>query len=505
MPRPPVATAGWLSVAPMMADGLGVDGAAFRIAPDLRFLFPEPSHEAAFAAALGAMRAGSALVVVRGETGTGKTLLLKRIESELRRTGAYAAYVPYAKFGPDDLLACIGPALGFPSDAPASPSRPPARRVALIDDAENVPGELLAGLDGRAAALGIQIVLAGGPRLDGAMADAGQEVTTRVQIEPLQTSTVADYVAHRLHLAGGVQVDAFSPEAIAAIAHYSRGIPRLINQVCGRALVLANKMPERVLSLATVAEAIRDCPALALSGKDGIPPAPTEVIEIARALPTDEPPPQPTESAPTFASDATAPSGQAPDIENEAPGEPSTPEAEAAHELIVTPPPSTPEPVALPAIPDRPDDVAPAEQKQPERPRRIAARRPKPPASVFTDVARAAHTSRAESIAPAGQRPRYAGFVPIRPRPAPTPDAPARTELAAAQPQRRSWAGMVLGIGIVVAIGTGYTGRAHLIEKAGPAVAKVEAMVEHAAAAARAAYAKLARSVRSWTGRDGGA
>lgn len=438
------------------------DGAAFRITPDPRFLFPEPSHQAAFATVIGALRADARLIVIQGETGTGKTMLLKRLEGALRKIGAHVAYIPYAAFGLSDLLACFGPELGLASAASASTAQAAQRRVMLIDDAENSPDELLGGLDQRAAEHGIQIVLAGGTRLEarlhGALAEMETRIVARARLDPLAMAAVSDYVKHRLRVAG--RADEFPPEAISAIAHYSRGVPRLINQVCGRALVLATAASGNIVSLARVAEAIQDCPAMALSGGGASPPAPAAVADVLPAQAA-------AEQAPLSA-DAT------------------TPDA----------PPLT---VAKPV--DPPAATAPREQEEPKRPQRTAARRPRPPATLPANSARAENASGPGATTLADKRPRYSGFVPLR-RPARSPRGNGRGE-PTREPRRRGWR-MAVGLAIVFLIfgGVAYAYRAPLVATTGPAIARAEAAIERATAAAHAAYTALARVVRSWTERD---
>ena len=119
------------------------------------------------------------------------------------------------------------------------------RTVVIIDEAQNLKPEvleqvrLLTNLETHKEKL-LRIMLVGQPELAQLLArpdlrQLAQRITARYHLTPLEPDQIAAYIAHRLKVAGGGEL--FTPKAIAAIARHARGIPRLVNILCDRALL----------------------------------------------------------------------------------------------------------------------------------------------------------------------------------------------------------------------------------------------------------------------------
>ncbi len=414
------------------------DRAAFRITPDLRFLYPQPAHEAAFAALNGALRRGAGLALVDGEVGTGKTILLRRLEATLRSSGLRPRYIPYSELS---VAALLDWADGDP--AFRQPGRPIPSSILLLDDAENCSNVLLSGLQDLAAKRrerphGPQIVLVGGaslwPRMLRELPNLAELVDTHVTMSPLSVDEIGQYVGHRLQVAGR-PADLFSREAIETIAGYSRGVPRLVNQVCSRALILADLEQAKSISQETVAEAIEDCPAALLDGRS--PPA--------HAAPAKMPP----------APDAqTATAASRPDTAAGLPPEPPGNNQPACENEPASPPPLADSPRAEPTAPisakfqppAADPDGADATQKMPsaaaQRP--FASHRRKEGRLKFKAVDAEDDTSGSPAKPePPGSPPVFSGFVPrqrslpVEPAPVDLPAPGVATSFSGFVPRRK--------------------------------------------------------------------
>ena len=140
-----------------------------------------------------------------------------------------------------------------------------------IDEAQNLGAQLLEEIDhlvgaGREAGRGkvnvINVLLVGQMGIDALLRrqeprTREDRVAVRSQVGPLSAKHVADYIAFRLRVAGADR-ELFSAEAVRQIAAASRGVPRLINRICDRALLVASQRNERVVSANVVGDSMDD-------------------------------------------------------------------------------------------------------------------------------------------------------------------------------------------------------------------------------------------------------
>jgi MSHA biogenesis protein MshM len=239
--------------------------APFSITPDTDFFYPHEGVQASLNMLLVALRSGEGFLKVVGELGCGKTVLCRQLLKTLQ--GEFVtAYIPNPDMGPDDLLLALadelGVAIGHPVQRHAvmnglgaclvQHARQGRRVLVCIDEAQAIPVRtveslrLLSNLETEKRKL-LQIVLLGQPDLDTKLARPEirqllQRITFSEYLGPMQLNRVPVYLAHRLATAAlddTVDTELFTPQAAAAIAKASGGVPRLINVLAHKSLMLA--------------------------------------------------------------------------------------------------------------------------------------------------------------------------------------------------------------------------------------------------------------------------
>ena len=242
----------------------------FEITPDPSFLFPTGRHNEALAALYYGVRRRKGFVVLTGEVGTGKTLLLRCLLQSLKQSKDVAyAYIFNGRLSPIEFLQYIVSDLGLPGTSKnkgelllqiahyvIARSEKRLTTVLVVDEAHHLSIEileeirLLSNLETADEKL-LQILLVGQPELDDkldspALRQLKQRVALRSRLVPLDSEETKGYIQRRLYLAGSPGPAAlFPPETIAAVYQHSQGLPRLINTICENALIAgyARQMP----------------------------------------------------------------------------------------------------------------------------------------------------------------------------------------------------------------------------------------------------------------------
>jgi general secretion pathway protein A len=233
----------------------------FKLVPNPEYLFLSKSHEEALAHLNYAIAQGDGFVEITGEVGTGKTTLCRSFLENLD-AGTVAAYIFNPKMGPKQLIRAINDEFAIQYNADDTKDlidklnrfliqkKAERKRVlVLIDEAQNLTKtvleqlRLLSNLETNREKL-IQIILVGQPEL-AEMLDShdlrqiGQRISLRYEITPLSPAETEEYVQYRLNIASQKPHALFDRKAVRQIYAHSRGIPRLINIACDRALLTA--------------------------------------------------------------------------------------------------------------------------------------------------------------------------------------------------------------------------------------------------------------------------
>lgn len=233
----------------------------FEITPDPSFLFPTARHNEALASLYYGVTAHRGFVVLTGEVGTGKTLILRSLLGLLQRRDVAFALIFNPTLSPLEFMRYIARDFGLPVAGTAKDElihvlngfllqrhQNGLTTILVVDEAHHLAAEvleeirLLTNLETSQQKL-LQIVLAGQPELDQKLdshelRQLKQRIALRCHLEPLNLNETKEYMRRRLQIAGatgGVQI--FSGPAIEAVFRHSRGIPRLINTICENALL----------------------------------------------------------------------------------------------------------------------------------------------------------------------------------------------------------------------------------------------------------------------------
>ncbi len=253
----------------------------FEISPDPYFLYPTPHHNEALAGLSYGIRARKGFMVLTGEVGTGKTLVLRCLLDLLSKENVTCAYVFNTLLSSRQFLDYVAEDLGV-SPRQNSKSelllrlnwhlmeryRQGQTTALVIDEAQNLSKtvleevRLLTNLETPEGRL-LQIVLVGQPEVDATLDSYGmrqlkQRIALRFRLDSLSESQTQDYIRRRLELAGNPGAEIFWLSALQKIYEYSHGIPRLVNILCDNALIQAYALDQRYVTASLVDEVARD-------------------------------------------------------------------------------------------------------------------------------------------------------------------------------------------------------------------------------------------------------
>jgi general secretion pathway protein A len=238
----------------------GLNEKPFSLTPDPRFLFLSESHREALAHLLYGIEQGEGFIAITGEVGTGKTTLCRAL---LQRLGSNTevAYVFNPIMSGEDLLRAVSIEFGLITEGYSradltdqlnqfllQTSRDGRRALLIVDESQNLDPatleeiRLLSNLETSSSKL-IQIALFGQPELDEMLDSRGlrqlrQRITVRWSLSPLNAAETRDYVRHRLKIAAAKECNIFTDKALREVQRRAGGIPRLINVLCDRAMLV---------------------------------------------------------------------------------------------------------------------------------------------------------------------------------------------------------------------------------------------------------------------------
>jgi general secretion pathway protein A len=257
----------------------------FNITPDPKFLYLSPTHQDALQHLKFGVEQRKGFIVVVGEVGCGKTTLCRRFLNELDPERFDTALILNPRINENQMLRAILHELGEETTADnphdlvlqmnqALLSRIAAGRdiVLVIDEAQNLSFEvleqirLLSNLETDDQKL-LQIVLMGQPELKAVLRrpelrQLRQRILVHCELARLDPYELAHYVNHRMSKAGWNGRPVFTPSAMRKIHGFSKGIPRVVNNLCDKSLLSAYIRESDEIDYWDVRRAVKDVKSL---------------------------------------------------------------------------------------------------------------------------------------------------------------------------------------------------------------------------------------------------
>ena len=259
----------------------GLREVPFGITPDTSFFFTSPHSQEALNTLLIAARNGEGFIKITGEVGTGKTLLCRKFMATLG-DDFVTAYIPNPYLEPRTLMLALADELEITLEKDVDQHQllksimhrllelaAQDKKVLLcLDEAQAIPVEslealrLLTNLETEKRKL-LQIVLFGQPELNrklelNSIRQLAQRITFHYHLGPLTRDDLEFYIAHRLRVAGFSGARLFSRGAVSKLFTVSGGIPRLVNILAHKALMLGYGQGKQQVSRRHVSDAARD-------------------------------------------------------------------------------------------------------------------------------------------------------------------------------------------------------------------------------------------------------
>ncbi|KRB81278.1 hypothetical protein ASE00_14890 [Sphingomonas sp. Root710] len=241
-------------------DPYGLTDRPFQLTPDPRFYFESATHRKAMTYLGYGLAQGEGFIVVTGEVGTGKTMLVGRLMATIDRSRLTAINLVSTQLEGEDILRIVALALGVATDVAAKgqllarierflheQARGGKRTLLIVDEAQNLPISALEELrmlsnfqfGGQAL---LQIFLLGQPEFRDALAQPRfeqlrQRVIATHHLTAMNPDEAAPYIMHRLACAGWKGTPRFTQSAYEAFHRLSDGIPRRLNMLAGRVML----------------------------------------------------------------------------------------------------------------------------------------------------------------------------------------------------------------------------------------------------------------------------
>ena len=256
----------------------------YSITPDTIFFFACTGIQEALNTLVVAVANGEGFIKITGEVGTGKTLLCCKFLATLDDSWV-SAYIPNPSLKPETFLVALAEELGVKlgtgfdqhqlikelNFALLNYARNKKRVVVCLDEAQAMPVEtletlrLLTNLETEKRKLA-QVVIFGQPELDQKLASESirqlrQRITFQHHLGSMTSEETSHYLSHRLRIAGYSGEPVFTGSAVQAIHRASRGIPRLINILANKAMMLVFGEGGRKVTWRNARAAVSDTPA----------------------------------------------------------------------------------------------------------------------------------------------------------------------------------------------------------------------------------------------------
>ena len=239
----------------------GLSASPFQLSPDHRFFFESSVHRTALAHLTYGLSQGEGFIIISGEVGAGKTTLVGHLFETLDKQRFVAARVVSTQLHADDMLRMVAAAFGLPiadtnkatllrlvENFLLTNQQQGKRCLLVVDEAQNLSISALEELRmlsnfQASAQAPLQSFLLGQPQFRALLASPDleqlrQRVIASYHLGPLAPAETRLYIEHRLRAVGWRQDPTLADEAFMAIYAATGGVPRRINTLCSRILLL---------------------------------------------------------------------------------------------------------------------------------------------------------------------------------------------------------------------------------------------------------------------------
>ncbi|MCW8931773.1 MAG: AAA family ATPase [Gammaproteobacteria bacterium] len=265
----------------MYLDFFNLNKEPFSLTPDTSFFLDSGPFKDALETLMVAVKNGEGFIKVTGEVGTGKTLLCRKLLNSVS-DDIITSYIPNPNISSKTLTLALAKELDikFPVSANEytlqqlitsklmSHYNDNKKVILCIDEAQAMPDKtlealrLLTNLETEKSKL-LQVVLFGQPELDEKLKSRHlrqfrQRVSFSFELKRLDMDMMISYISYRLTIAGYTNGELFQLSALKLLHSHSRGIPRLVNVIVHKSLILCYGKGERQITRSIMKEAIAD-------------------------------------------------------------------------------------------------------------------------------------------------------------------------------------------------------------------------------------------------------
>lgn len=256
----------------------GLRARPFQLTPDPRFFFSSRGHKKAMSYLVYGAHQGEGFIVITGEIGAGKTMLVRMLVQKLESQNLVMAQVVSTQLEADDMLRMVAGAFGLPHENNKAMllmkleqfllacHHQGKRALLLVDEAQNLPVSsveelrMLSNFQYRDKSL-LQSFLLGQPEFrktlqSPALEQLRQRVIASCHLGPIDSAETEAYIVHRLQTVGWSGDPSFSADTFALIHQHTGGIPRKINVLCDRVMLMGRLDQKHVFTGEDVATVI---------------------------------------------------------------------------------------------------------------------------------------------------------------------------------------------------------------------------------------------------------
>jgi general secretion pathway protein A len=250
----------------------------FQLSPDPRFFFSSRGHRRAMAYLVYGVHQGEGFLVITGEIGAGKTMLARTLARQLESQNVMLAQVVSTQLEADDIVRMVAAAFGVPQETSKAVllkkleqfllgcQRQGRRALLMVDEAQNLPPasveelRMLSNFVYADKPL-LQSFMLGQPEFrrtlqSPQLEQLRQRVIASCHLGPMDAADSEAYIVHRLQTVGWKGDPSFGEDAYAAIHQHTGGLPRKINVLCDRLLLMGHLDEKHAFTAKEVGEVI---------------------------------------------------------------------------------------------------------------------------------------------------------------------------------------------------------------------------------------------------------